>query len=278
MKKAIMMCAVAAVLACACTTDKPTETYIPKNTVEFAGNAFKAFSLGSDVKLYTVQNPQNNAEWTVQAVVPVRKEVSEPIGADLSIDLVPLDDHGVRVRDGLVLVGEDLPNLIPVYNGGENVERVIVFSVLDESKKFMTANDAAQLLENTKGVRMNFNVSEPSIVEQAAAVVEQTVAAVTNAMTAPAAQPAAVQPAAPKAPKEYPMTLDGLCRKYGVYGLLSQYDRALRNDNGKAAKNIEDQLWAIEKRVKNDGAIPKALREQFEDYIEDKEDEIEDRY
>ena len=30
--------------------------------------------------------------------------------------------------------------------------------------------------------------------------------------------------------------------------------------------------------IKNDGSIPKYLREQFVDYIEDKEDEIEDRY
>lgn len=261
MKKSLILSAVAAVLLCACSSDKPAECYIPKNTVEFAGNSFTSFSLGADVRLYTVQNPQNSAEWTLQAVVPVRKEVSAPL-SDLSINLVPLDDRSVRVRDGLLLEGEDLPNLIPVYNAGEGVERTIVFSIADPDKKYMSASEANQLLESTKGVRMDFNVEE----------------SVAPVVATPAPQPAEPQAAAPAAPKEYPMTLDGQLRKYGVYGLLAQYDRYLRNDNEKAAKNIEDQLWSIEKRFKADKSIPSWLRDQFVEYIEDKEDEIEDRY
>ena len=74
------------------------------------------------------------------------------------------------------------------------------------------------------------------------------------------------------------MTLDGLCRKYGIYGMLSQYDRALRNGNKSRAKKIEDQLWAIERRVKADLSVPESLRGRFVSYIEDKEDDIEDRY
>ena len=260
MKKSLILSAVAAVLLCACSSDKPAECYIPKNTVEFAGNSFSAFSLGADVRLYTVQNPQNSAEWTLQAVVPVRKEVNTPIG-DLAINLVPLDDRSVRVRDGLVLEGEDLANLIPVYNAGEGVERTIVFSIADPDKKYMSASDANQLLESTKGVRMDFNVEEPVV-----QVVTET-------------QPQAEEPKAePAGPKEYPMTLDGQLRRFGVYGLLAQYDKYLRYDNSKAAKNIEDRLWSIEKRVKADKSIPSWLRDQFVEYIEDKEDEIEDRY
>lgn len=257
MKKLIILSAFAAVLFCACSS-KPTECYIPKNTVEFAGNSFTSFSLGADVKLYSVQNPSNSSEWTLQAVVPIRKEISAGIN-DLSINLVPLDDHGVRVRDGLVLEAEDLPNLIPVYNSGQNVERTIVFSISDEDRKYMSSGDVAQLIENTKGVRIDFN--------QSAAIVQQPVPV----------QPQAA-PAAPAAPQQYPMTLDGLLRRYGIYGMLSQYDRALRNDNGKAAKRIEDQMYVIEQRVSRDGSIPKWLRDRFVEYIEDKEDEIEDRY
>ena len=74
------------------------------------------------------------------------------------------------------------------------------------------------------------------------------------------------------------MTLDGLCRKYGVYGLLARYENALKNKDKKGAKRIEDQLWSIEKKVKADRSIPESLRNRFKDYIEDKEDEIEDRY
>ena len=82
-------------LAWACGSDKPTELYVPKNTVEFAGNAFTSFSLGADVKLYTSQNPDASKEWTVQAVIPVRKEVKGAIDG-LSINLVPLDERKKR--------------------------------------------------------------------------------------------------------------------------------------------------------------------------------------
>ena len=265
MKKYLTILAAAAVLVCACSSDKPSESYIPKNTVEFAGNVFSAFSLGADVRLYTVQNPSNNSEWTLQAVVPVRKEINSAL-ANLSISLVPLDERGVRVRDGLVLEGEDLPNLLPVFNSGVNVERMIVFSIPDAGQKYMSASDASQLLEGTKGVRMDFNVYD-DVVPAGAPVVGQK--------EAPAAETAT---AAPDAPKEYPMTLDGQLRRFGAYGLLAQYDRYLRNDNKKAAKHIEDQLWSIEKRVKADRSIPEWLRDRFVEYIEDKEDEIEDRY
>ncbi len=237
-------------LAWACGSDKPTELYVPKNTVEFAGNAFTSFSLGADVKLYTSQNPDASKEWTVQAVIPVRKEVKGAIDG-LSINLVPLDERGIRIRDGFVLEGEDLANLVPVYNSADNIERTIVFSVAQDGvKKYFTKKEAEKLLANTKGVRMDFNVASSKGV---AAVAEQ-----------------------PK--QENPNTLDALCKKYGVYGLLSQYESALRNDNNRRAKQIEDQLWSIEKKVKNDGSVPSWLRDRFVEYVEDREDQIEDRY
>ncbi|MBR6305162.1 MAG: hypothetical protein IKR38_00045 [Bacteroidales bacterium] len=237
-------------LAWACGSDKPAELYVPKNTVEFAGNAFTSFSLGADVKLYTSQNPDASKEWTVQAVIPVRKEVKGAIDG-LSINLVPLDERGIRIRDGFVLEGEDLANLVPVYNSADNIERTIVFSVAQDGvKKYFTKKEAEKLLANTKGVRMDFNVSSGN---GTAAVAEQ-----------------------PK--QENPNTLDALCKKYGVYGLLSQYESALRNDNNRRAKQIEDQLWSIEKKVKNDGSVPSWLRDRFVEYIEDREDQIEDRY
>ena len=174
-------------LAWACGSDKPTELYVPKNTVEFAGNAFTSFSLGADVKLYTSQNPDASKEWTVQAVIPVRKEVKGAIDG-LSINLVPLDERGIRIRDGFVLEGEDLANLVPVYNSADNIERTIVFSVAQDGvKKYFTKKEAEKLLANTKGVRMDFNVASSKGV---AAVAEQ-----------------------PK--QENPNTLDALCKKYG---------------------------------------------------------------
>lgn len=251
MKKQLLLLTIA-LLAVACSGKQSAELYVPKNTVEFAGNAFTSFSLGADVKLYVSPNPDKSSQWTVQAVVPVRKEVKGAIG-DLSINLTPLDDRSIRLRDGFVLEGEDLQNLVPVYNSADNVERTIVFSVAkDGVKKYFSKKEATKLLSQTKGVRMDFNVSGP--VGKAG-----TVSAGNNS-------------------GEFPMTLDGLCRKYGVYGLLAQYDVALRNDQNKRAKQIEDQLWAIEKRVGNDPNVPSWLRDRFKDYVEDREDEIEDRY
>lgn len=248
MKKLFVLLCVSAAAA-SCGSDKPAELYVPKNTVEFAGNAFTSFSLGSDVKLYTTQNPDASKEWTIQAVVPVRKEMKGAIDG-LSINLTPLDDRGIRIRDNFVLEGEDLQNLVPVYNSADNIERTIVFSAFQDGlRKYFSKKDAEKILAGTKGVRMDFNVASTSA-----------------AVTAPA----------PK--QENPNTLDALCKKHGVYGLLSQYETALRNDNNRRAKQIEDQLWSIEKRVKNDGSIPSWLRDRFVEYVEDREDEIEDRY
>ncbi len=247
-------------LAVACSGKDPVELYVPKNTVEFAGNAFTAFSLGADVKLYTTPNPDKPQEWMVQGVVPVRKETQDQLSS-LDIDLVPLDERGIRVRDNFVLRGEDLQNLVPVYNAGEDVERTIVFSVVEGegAKKYFTYKEAAEILAHTKGVRMDFN-AELAQPEPAQAEENNTTAAAKGTQ------------------EEFPMTLDGLCRKYGVYGLLAHYENAIKNKDKKGAKRIEDQLWSIEKKVKADRSIPESLRDRFKDYIEDKEDEIEDRY
>ena len=54
-------------------------------------------------------------------MVPVRKETDTQL-EELQINLVPLDDRNIRVRDGFVLVGEDLQSLVPVYNAGNSDE------------------------------------------------------------------------------------------------------------------------------------------------------------
>lgn len=255
MKRFLLLASVA-LLALSCGSvgnkDASAELYVPKNTVEFAGNGFMAFSLGADVKLYTSPKPDDKSMWTLQAVVPVRKETTDNISG-LEIKLTPLDDRGIRVRDGIVLLGEDLPELVPVYNAGNGVERTIVFSIDEKTgQKYFSAKEAKELVAKTKGVRMDFKME--------------------------GAVPAAKAEKPKTEPEEYPMTLDGQLRKYGIYGRLAQYDKALRNKDKKKAKKIEDDMWEIEKKVKNDYTIPEWLRKSFVKYIEDKEDEIEDRY
>jgi hypothetical protein len=258
MKRIFILAAVAA-LALSCSEKKPQELYVPKNTVEFAGNAFTDFSLGSDVKLYATPNPDNKKQWLVQAVVPVRKETKAKI-ADLDIRLTPLDDRGIRVRDGFAMEGEDLEHLVPVYNAGDAVERTIVFSVAEDGvKKYFSLKEANELLSKVKGIRMDSTVSNP----QPAAADKNKKSTAASSSSSSGSEP---------------LSLNSLCNQYGVYGLLSQYESALKNDNSKRAKQIEDQLWSIEKKVKNDYNVPEWLRKQFVDYIEDREDAIEEKW
>ena len=237
--------AAAAVLALAACSTEPAEVYIPKGQVEYAGNAFTSFSLGSDVKIYTSQNPDNKSQWVIQCVVPIRKETEDKI-LDLSIDLIPLDDKGLRVRDSFVLHGEDLSSMVPVYNSDNYVERTIVFSVSEAGrKKYFKAKEATELVNNVRGVRMDFN-----------ARVEE----------APAPAPVVYNP------------VDPVCRRFGVYTKLNEYDAALRRKDKKGAQNIENDLWKIEKQVKADGSIHQDTRDRFVKYVEDKLDQIRDKY
>jgi len=87
----------------------------------------------------------------------------------------------------------------------------------------------------------------------------------------------APEEAAP-AKEEKSLTVDALCSQFGVYELLSQYDRCLKDGNKKGARKLESQLGQLKKQVKNDAALPEKLRESFKNYIDDKQEEIGERY
>lgn len=245
------MTALVLVAGCSFLSKKPVEKLVPKTDVELTGNGFQIFRLGSDLKLVMVQSPDNSSDWMIRASVPLFKAGDTKLGA-LAIDLNLLDENGMKVRDGYVLSAEDLINLVPKYNADKDVEKNIVFSASEDSRKYFTFKEAADMINRTKSVAMNVALLAP------------------DGTTADATTPAEV--------KKAPLTLNSLLEANGVYGLLSQYDRALRNKEKKKAKQIEDQLYAICKRVKADSSIPKNLADRFRDYIEDKEDEIEDKY
>jgi PBP1b-binding outer membrane lipoprotein LpoB len=117
-----------------------------------------------------------------------------------------------------------------------------------------------------QSVDVNANEAEA----QPEAVVETPVDTVVEA--APA-----VQPQVPEQKPE-PVTFKSLMSKYGVYGRLAQYDKALSNKEKKKAKEIEDELYEICKKVKADPTVPESVYKKFRDYIEDEEDRIEDKY
>ena len=249
MKKALfLLMAVALVAGC---SQNPVEKLIPKQNVEMTGNGFAVFSLGADLKLVTVQNPEKSEEWTICGSVPLIK-VSEDLLPVTGITASLLDENGMKVRDGLTLVAEGLINLLPKYNADKNVEQTVVFSTSEDSRKYFSYKDACDILDRTKSVALNVNIVTP---EPEEAIV-----------------------AAPEKKKDVPVTFQSLMEKHGVYGRLAQYDKALSQKDKKKAKEIEDNLYKICKQVKADPTVPESVAKKFRDYIEDKEDEIEKKY
>lgn len=248
MKKVLILLAAVVLVASCSFNKKPVEVQIPKQNVELTGNGFQVFRLGADFKMVMVQNPDKSDEWMIRASVPLMKVAENALG-ETAINVNLLDESGMKVRDGFVLVAEDLGDLIPKYNAEKNVEKTIVFSADEDSRKYFSYKEAADMLARTKSVAMNVNLldSKPAV-------------------------------AAGAEKKGEPVTVSALLENYGVYGLLSQYDRALKNKDKKKAKKIEDQLYDICKKVKADRSVPESVAKRFRDYIEDKEDEIEDKY
>lgn len=70
-------------------------------------------------------------------------------------------------------------------------------------------------------------------------------------------------------------TLESLLKVYEVQIKLDNYKEAISNKDKKRASAIEDELWKIEKLVEDNNRIPESVREDFCEYIESAEDDIE---
>ena len=255
MKKVIFLLFAAALMT-GCSNE-PVETIITKTNVEIIGNSFTSFKLGSDVRLFMAQDPSDNSQWTIKATVPIQKVDGNHFN-DLTIDMNLLDANKLKVRDDLTLAGEDIASILPIINTVEGVEKNIIFSANENSKKSFTYKEAVDILNNTKALTCSFN---------------------NNAGTVTSAKSSATS--TDNGDKKYndpPKTVNDLCMKYGIYGKLSQYDKALYYKEKKKAKVIEDEMYQICKRVKNDPNVSSYLADQFKKYVEDREDKIEDKY
>lgn len=71
------------------------------------------------------------------------------------------------------------------------------------------------------------------------------------------------------------ITLENLLTYYGIEQKLNQYKSYLISKKKDAAEAVEDQLWEIEKEVKDEMSIPDDVRKDFVKYIESAEDRIE---
>lgn len=74
------------------------------------------------------------------------------------------------------------------------------------------------------------------------------------------------------------LTVDGLCNQLGVYDLLDQYKQGVQNKDRKAAREAQTQLNALKRQVRTDQSLPQSLRDNFKTYVEDKEEEIKERF
>lgn len=259
MKKTLLLILVAVALFSCGGDTKPVEISIAKNDVDLNGNAFQSFKLGGEIRLLMTPNTNESSKWMIRATAPIQKTSNLTIG-QMSAEINLLDDHGIKVREGFSLSAEDLEAIIPVFNAIDESEKTIVFSAGEGMKRDFTYKEAVELINNVKKIGLTINVSNSSNVTPTEATTETTTETTTVEE------------------QSKPLTLNDLLKNNGVYGLLSQYEKCLKKGDKKKAKQVEDRLYTIEKRVKNDESIPKSLRQRFVDYIENKEDEIEKKY
>jgi hypothetical protein len=264
MKKYLLLL-LSAMFLYSCGSKQPAETSISKNEVDLTGNAFQSFRLGGEVKLLMSPDPDDNSKWMIRATTPLQKIDDTKIDG-MTADINLLDANGVKVREGFSLTANDIASLIPVFNANRDAEKTLVFSAGEGMKKDFSFKEASDLIMKVKKIGLTINVSQ------------------STANIAPQVEPTETE-STTETPNvtetqesNKPLTLNDLLKEHGVYGLLAQYDKLLKKGEKKKAKQIEDRLYTIEKKVKNDSSIPYSLRERFVDYIEDKEDEIEDRY
>lgn len=258
----------AAVILCSCGSKQPTEINIAKNEVDITGNAFQSFRLGGDVKLLMIPDPDNSSKWMIRATTPLQKNAGITVN-NLMVEMNLLDGNGTKIREDFSLTANDMASLIPVFNANQDVEKTVVFSASEGMKKDFSFKEASELITKVKKIALTIN----NIPKNNRAVAKAEEAEIQEEEEQQ--QESEVQE---EQNENKPLTLNDLLTKHGIYGMLAQYERLLKNGEKRKAKQVEDRMYAIEKKVKKDPTIPKHLRENFVNYIEKKEDEIERRH
>ena len=249
---------VAAMLLVGCGKKQAVETTIARTNVELMGDLFSSFNVSGDAHLLMVPNPDNKSKWMIRATVPLQKTDSRTIRT-MSAAINLLDGNGTKIDEGFMLFAEDINSVLPVLNS-TNTEKTLVFSAPNGLKKDFSCKEASKLIEKVKKFGLTLSASKINPPVNASEQNET----ISNIVETPVVDES--------------MTLDDLLKQYDIYNKLAKYDYYLRNGQKKKAKQLEDQMWAIENQVKNDRSLPKRLRDSFMDYVERREDQIEDKY
>ena len=263
-----------------CGSKQPVEKSISKADVDLTGNAFNSFRLGGETKLLMVPSTDDKSKWMIRATTPLQKTDDITIG-EMTAEINLLDGNGTKVREGFFLTANDLASIIPVFNTNNEAERNIVFSASENIKKDFTYSEAVDLISRVEKIGLTINTSKPyehygAVQREVTATPQNNNIASLKGEKTSSTESTVKQPSTNV--EDEPLTLNSLLKKHGIYGMLAQYEKMIKKGDRIKAKQIEDRMYEIEKRVQRDQSIPSDLRTRFVRYIEDKEDEIEDKY
>ena len=222
---------------------KKEKTY-SKAKVEMTGDLFNSLEVTNKARLFMTPNPANKSSWMICASVPMQKIDNKSIRV-MHAGVNLLDKNGTKVDPGLMLMAEDMKSVTPVLNSNTFVEKTVVFSTPYGLRKDFSRMEAARLIKKTKQLGLILSTTKISM---------------------------------PTPSNGGAVTLEDLLQQYDIYAKLQLYDSYLRRGESRKAKQLEDQMWTIEKQVQKDPSIPKSVRDAFENYIETREDQIEDKY
>ena len=232
----------AAMLLVSCGKKEKT---LPKNKIELTGDLYSSFEVSNDSRLFMTPSPTDKSKWMICATVPMQK-ISNKSVRNMYAAVNLLDGKGNKVNPGFMLMAEDMKSVATNLNANNYAEQIVVFSTPDGLKKDFSSKEAKKLIKKTKTLGLILSTTRINL---------------------------------PDSNPEYNgVTLEDLLQEYDIYEKLEQYDKDLRNGQKKKAKQLEDEIWEIEKQVKNDASLPRSVRDGFMNYIEKKEDQIEDKY
>lgn len=241
MKKLLLALSFAALCLSGCFMGKQKDLAIPVEFIETAGPCFNRIVIAGGASVFSSESPLDPKQLFVKTSIPVVKAMGVRLaGVAMTVDL--LDVNGSIVLPGLY--AEGLADIVPILEAGEGVSRTIIFT----SQSPLDKASVKRAMEKTARIRVNV-FGLPGAEAQP-----------DQASNAPAGPP----------------TLNTLIRKYNAWWLLSEYEKGVREDNKHIRKAAEHRIEAAKDRA--DKEYSDDLADQFDDWIEDRMDKIDDKY
>lgn len=170
MKKIILcMCVMIAYAVCiSCSGGKPIEKVVPISNVEITGNGTDFISINGDVKLYTVQDPDDKKNWSIRATIPMGN--IRVLNGDISITsgLNLLDKNYSQVDDDYGLLIQDKELFASMLKSDAGTEKMIAFIPAWESISYHEYKKIADFMERTENIALYIEVESDQYNKQSA--------------------------------------------------------------------------------------------------------------